>query len=218
MAHLDRRHARPIASGPGSESICSASPQSSGPLRSTRPGRENPLELVGPHHLEPIARQIGARLGLRNHPVQAGAFETRETGVSFASFSVRDAAGCSRCCSAANSSPCAVAITFSPSSTQFLGSRLSNASCSWEMAIKRARVPAREHRLHRRLHLKGSMRVSVAPFAGLLGRRHIGQRSGQRQQDAAARSGFDYHRPAEATNSVTHGFKHQIRDVCRTRW
>jgi hypothetical protein len=43
-----------------------------------------------------------------------------EEGVSLARFSTRDAAGCSRSCSASKSSPRAVAITISPSTTQFV--------------------------------------------------------------------------------------------------
>ena len=55
---------------------------------------------------------------------------TNEAGVSFASFATREAAGCSRSCSASKSSPRGVAMTISPSMTQPSGSRSSKASCS----------------------------------------------------------------------------------------
>jgi DNA ligase D-like protein (predicted polymerase) len=55
---------------------------------------------------------------------------TNAAGVSRASFATLDSAGCSLSCKASKSSPFGPAITISPSTTQFFGSRSSSASCS----------------------------------------------------------------------------------------
>ena len=62
----------------------------------------------------------------------AGAAAERQgcEGIDWESFATRDAAGCSRNCSASKSRPCGVAITISPSTTHPAGRRGSSASCS----------------------------------------------------------------------------------------
>src|SRR5438270_351980 len=55
---------------------------------------------------------------------------TKAAGVSCASFATRDAAGWRRSCSASNSSPCGVAITISPSTTEPEGRAAMKVACS----------------------------------------------------------------------------------------
>ena len=69
--------------------------------------------------------------------------DERRRRLACASFATRDAAGCSRICSASKSSPCAVAITISPSSTQPVGSALEQRVVQLgKVAIERPQVAA----------------------------------------------------------------------------
>ena len=68
---------------------------------------------------------------------------TNEDGISLDSFATRDAAGCSRNCSASKSRPPSVAITISPSTTHPGGSRSSRACVQLrKIAIERLQIAA----------------------------------------------------------------------------
>ena len=68
---------------------------------------------------------------------------TNEDGIAFDSFATRDAAGCSRNCSASKFRPPSVAITISPSITQPGGSRSSSACVQLgKISIERLQIAA----------------------------------------------------------------------------
>ena len=115
-------------------------------------------------------RQVDRRLDVREQPLRAArgaraaassrrsrpstasrSNATNDAGVSFASFATRDAAGCSRSCSASKSSPCGVAITISPSTTQPSGSAGEQRVVQLgKVAIERPQIAALDEDVGRR--------------------------------------------------------------------
>ena len=106
--------------------------------QSTASSRSRVIGVRWNRRLEPLGKRRSSRArrsrcgaSRRSSPPTASRSKaTNDAGVSFASFATRDAAGCRRSCSASKSSPCGVAMTISPSTTQPSGRRASSASCS----------------------------------------------------------------------------------------